>query len=173
MSAHLHLTEEQIQGLADGTLRGPEGMAAREHADACAECSAEQSMYGALVQRLTTLQDPTLPADFTAGVLQAVEHREHALTQRRHTLLAAIPAALVGVFAILGWALSAAPTAHLDGFLEMWTVGRHVVSAAAPVLEAARLPLGLGAFVFAAAILCILARALRLRPGTVPAHASP
>jgi hypothetical protein len=50
-------------------------------------------------------------------------------------------------------------------------VGRHVVSAAAPVLEAARLPLGVGAFVFSAAILGILARALRL--GSAPAHASP
>ena len=36
-----HLSEEQIQGLADGTLRGPEGMAAREHADSCDECGAE------------------------------------------------------------------------------------------------------------------------------------
>jgi anti-sigma factor RsiW len=170
MSAHLHLTEDQIQGLADGTLRGPEGMDAREHADACGECSAELSMYGTLVQRLTTLQDPMIPADFTAGVLEAVAHREHALVQRRHTLLAAIPAALVGVLAILGWALSAAPTAHVDGLLEIWTVGRHVVSAAAPVLEAARLPLGLGAFVFSVAILCILVRALRA--GTAPAHAS-
>lgn len=170
MTALVHLSEEQIQGLADGTLRGPEGMAAREHADSCAECSAELSMYGALVQRLTTLQDPMLPPDFTAGVLAAVEHREHALTQRRHTVLAAIPAAAVGLFAILGWALSAAPTAHVDRFLEVWTVGRHVVSAAAPVLEAARLPLGLGAFAFATAILFVLVRALRA--GGAPAPAS-
>jgi anti-sigma factor RsiW len=165
-----HLTEEQIQGLADGTLRGPEGMAAREHADTCDECTAELSMYGALVNRLATLQDPMLPPDFTAGVLQAVEHREHSLAQRRHTVLAAIPAAAVGLFAILGWALSAAPTVHVDRFLEVWTLGRHVVSAAAPVLEAARLPLGLGAFVFAAVIVFVLARALRV--STAPAPAS-
>ncbi len=170
MSAFVHLSEEEIQGLADGTLRGPEGMDAREHADSCAECGAELSMYGALVHRLATLQDPVLPPDFTSGVLQAMEHREHALAQRRHTVLAAIPAAAVGIFAILGWALSAAPTAHVNGFLEMWTVGRHVVSAAVPVLEAARLPLGLGAFVFAAAILLVLIRALRA--GTDPAAAS-
>ncbi len=170
MSPFVHLSEEQIQGLADGTLRGPEGMAAREHAGSCAECGAELSMYGALVHRLAALQDPVLPPDFTSGVLQAVEHREHALAQCRHTVLAAIPAAAVGIFAILGWALSAAPTAHVNGFLEMWTVGRHVVSAAAPVLEAARLPLGLGAFVFAAAILLVLIRALRA--GTDPAAAS-
>ena len=55
MSAAVHLSEEQIQGLADGTLRGPEGLEAREHVDACAECAAEMSMYGALVQRLQTL----------------------------------------------------------------------------------------------------------------------
>jgi anti-sigma factor RsiW len=170
MSELVHLTEEQIQGLADGTLRGPEGMAAREHADCCEECGAELAMYGALVQRLATLQDPPLPADFTTGVLEAVEHRQHALVQRRHTVLAAIPAGLVGVLAILGWALSAAPTVHVDRFLEVWTVGRHIVSAALPVLEAARLPLGLGAFLFAAAVLLVLARALRA--GGAPAAAS-
>src|SRR5262245_66656394 len=97
MTALIHLTEEQIQSLADGTLRGPEGMAAREHADSCEECGAELSIYAALVQRLATLQDPLLPPDFTAGVLEAVGHREHAFAQRRHTVLAAIPAALVGV----------------------------------------------------------------------------
>lgn len=170
MTALVHLTEEQIQGLADGTLRGPEGMDAREHVDSCEDCAAELAMYGSLVQRLTTLQDPMIPADFTEGVLEAVDHREHALAQRRHTVLAAIPAGLVGLFAILGWALSAAPTAHVDRFLEVWTVGRHVVSAAAPVLEAARLPLGLGAFAFAAAILFVLLRALRA--GGAPAPAS-
>ena len=63
MSPVVHLTEDQIQGLADSTLRGPEGMAAREHADTCEECGAELAMYGALVQRLATLQDPMPPAD--------------------------------------------------------------------------------------------------------------
>ena len=96
MTLLVHLTEEQIQGLADGTLRGPEGMDAREHVDACDDCAAELAMYGSLVQRLATLQDPMIPADFTEGVLEAVDHREHALAQRRHTVLAAIPAGLVG-----------------------------------------------------------------------------
>ena len=170
MSPVVHLTEDQIQGLADSTLRGPEGMAAREHADTCEECGAELAMYGALVQRLATLQDPMPPADFTSGVLEAVAHREHHLSPLRHTVLAAIPAAMVGLLAIFGWALSAAPTVHVDRLLEAWTVGRHVVSAAAPVLEAARLPIGLGAFIFAAAILLVLVRALRA--GGAPATAS-
>ncbi|HYZ89407.1 MAG TPA: hypothetical protein VE620_08950 [Myxococcales bacterium] len=169
MSPAVHLSEEQIQGLADGTLRGPEGLAARDHADACDECSAELAMYGALVQRLTTLQDPVLPADFTSNVLVAVEKREHSLAQRRHTLLAAIPAAAVGLFAVLGWVLSAAPSVHLDRILEVWTVGRHVASAIVPVLEAARLPIALGAFVFCAAVLFVLARALRVTPHPAPA----
>ena len=170
MSALVHLTEEQIQGLADGTLRGPEGLAAREHADSCEECGAELAMYATLVQRLATLQDPALPADFTSGVLEAVDHREQALRQRRHTVLAAIPAAVVGIFAILGWALSAAPSAHVNALLEVWTVGRHVVSAVVPVLEAARLPIGVGAFLFSAAILLVLLRTLR--PAPAPATAS-
>jgi anti-sigma factor RsiW len=170
MSASVHLSEEQIQGLADGTLRGPEGFEAREHADSCAECSAELAMYGALVQRLTTLQDPAVPPDFTSDVLVAVQKREHALVQRRHTLLAAIPAAAVGIFAVLGWALSAAPSVHVDQLLEAWTVGRHVVSAIIPVVDAARLPIALGAFAFCAAVLFVLARALRGTPQ--PATAS-
>lgn len=169
MSPALHLSEQQIQGLADGTLRGPEGLEAREHVEACAECTAELSMYGALVQRLATLQDPALPDDFTSHVLVAVEKREHVLKQRRHTVLAAIPAAAVGVIAILGWVLSVAPSVHVDQLLEVWTVGRHVVSAIVPVLEAARLPIALGALVFSAAILLVLARALRISPRAAPA----
>src|SRR5207249_2428891 len=140
MSA-FHLSEEQIQGLADGNLRGPEGFAAREHADQCDECAGEMAMYAALVDRLSTLSDPPVPADFTVDVLQAVDHRERALQQRRQTLVAAIPAALIGLFAIFGWALSAAPTAHVDRFIEALTVARHVLAAAGPVLEATRLPL--------------------------------
>jgi anti-sigma factor RsiW len=170
MSALVHLSEDQIQGLADGTLRGPEGLAAREHADACEECGAELAMYGALVERLATLEDPALPPDFTSGVLEAVDHREHALRQRRHTVLAAIPAALVGLLAILGWAMSAAPSAHVNGLLEAWSVARHVVAAVVPVLEVARLPLGVGAFLFSAAILLVLVRTLR--PAAAPATAS-
>jgi anti-sigma factor RsiW len=169
MSETVHLTEEQIQGLADGTLRGPEGLVARDHVDACSECAAELEMYGALVQRLASLEDPALPPDFTTNVLQAVERREHALAQRRHTVLAAIPAAAVGIFAILGWALSAAPGAHVDGLLEAWTVGRHIVGAMLPVLEVARLPIALGAFVFCAAILFVLVRTLRVVPQPAPA----
>ena len=41
MSARFHLAEQQIQGLADGTLRGPEGLAAREHCDGCPACALE------------------------------------------------------------------------------------------------------------------------------------
>ena len=50
MRAQLHLSEEQIQGLADGTLRGPEGFAAREHCDACALCDGELNAFAALAE---------------------------------------------------------------------------------------------------------------------------
>jgi anti-sigma factor ChrR (cupin superfamily) len=87
-----HLTDTQLQSLADGTLRGPEGMGAREHCEECAECGAELSIYTALGGQLSTLRDPEPPADFTATVLAAVQVREAQLVTRRHTLLAAIPA---------------------------------------------------------------------------------
>ena len=70
----------------------------------------------------------------------------------------------------VGWALSAAPSVHVDRFLEAWSVGRLVVSAATPVLQALRVPLGLGAFAFAAAVIAVLTRALRR--GDEPSPAS-
>src|SRR5262249_33983389 len=153
-----------------GTLRGPEGFAAREHADQCDDCTAEMAMFSALTTRLNTLADPPVPADFTTTVLAAVEARERSLAQKRHTILAAIPAGLVGVIAVVGWALSVAPSVHVDRFLEAWTVGRIVVSAVTPVLQTLRLPLGLGAFAFAAAVIAVLVRALRT--GNEPSPAS-
>jgi len=161
MSERLHLSEEQIQGLADGTLRGPEGFAAREHCDSCAACAAEMEASGALVKKLDTLVDPLVPADFTAGVLQAVSVREAALVQRRHTWYAAVPALAVAAFAMVGWALSVAPTVHVDRLIGTWTTMRHVAAAAGPVLETLRLPLGIGAFVFALAVLFVLSRTIR------------
>ena len=47
MIAKTHLSEEQIQGLADGTLRGPEGFAAREHCDDCPACASELAAFSA------------------------------------------------------------------------------------------------------------------------------
>ncbi|TMA40781.1 MAG: hypothetical protein E6J82_14290, partial [Deltaproteobacteria bacterium] len=83
-----HLTDNQLQSLADGTLRGPEGLAAHEHCDGCEQCGAELSVYSALTTRLSALTDPEVPADFTATVLAAVEVREAQLVTHRHTLLA-------------------------------------------------------------------------------------
>jgi anti-sigma factor RsiW len=156
-----HLTETQLQGLADGTLRGPEGLAAREHCETCASCDAELSAYGALVRTLSTLQDPPPPLDFTASVLAAVEVRETQLSQRRHTLLASLPAAAMAIFAIAGWALSTSPAAHVDRLVDGVTVLRHLMGVLTPVFNAMRLPLGLGAFVFLAVVLTALSRTLR------------
>jgi anti-sigma factor RsiW len=161
MTSLLHLSEEQIQGLADGTLRGPEGFAAREHCDECASCAAETEAFAALVKNLDSLVDPLVPADFTASVLQAVSVREAALLQRRHTWYAALPAVAVAAFAMVGWALSAAPTVHVDRLIGTWTTMRHVAAAASPVLQTLRLPLGIGAFLFAAFVLFVLARTIR------------
>ena len=161
MTAQLHLSEQEIQGLADGTLRGPEGFAAREHCDACAACAAETEAFAALTKSLDSLVDPPVPADFTAGVLQAVSVRESALVQRRHTWYAAIPAMAVAAFAMVGWALSVAPAVHVDRLIGTWTTIRHVAAAAGPVLQALRFPLGIGAFLFAVVVLFVLSRTIR------------
>ncbi len=167
-----HLTDMQIQGLADGTLRGPDGLAARDHVDACADCAAEYELYSAIAGQLSSLQDPPLPEDFTTQVMAAVDVREAHFVQRRHTLLAAIPAALLAIFAIVGWALSSAPAVHVDRLVEGANVMRTVLGVLGPVLDAARVPLAVSAFAFLAAVLVLLSRTLRVQPERVRATAS-
>ena len=152
-----HLTDTQIQGLADGTLRGPEGLSAREHCDACAGCGAELAVYAALNGQLATLRDPAPPTDFTASVLAAVSVREAQLVSRRHTLLAAIPAAALAIVAIVGWGLST----HVGRLLEGFAVARTVVGVMGPVFAATRVYLGVGAFFFLAVVLTLLSRTLK------------
>ncbi len=154
-----HLTDTQIQAVADGTLRGPEGMAAREHCDSCVECGAELALYSALAGKLSALEDPEPPADFTATVLAAVEVREQQLAQRRHLLLAALPAAALALFAIAGSIFYA--LVDVGQLLQGIAVLRTVVTVLGPVIAAVRLPLGIGAFVVVAIVLTALSRTLR------------
>lgn len=160
-----HLSDIQLQGLSDGTLRGPEGLSAREHCEECVECGAELAVYSALAGKLSALKDPEAPPDFTATVLAAVQVREAQLIQRRHTLFAALPAAALALFAIVGWTLSA--TLHVDQLIGGITALRTVVSVLGPVFVAVRLPLGIGAFILFAMVLIALSRTLR------PADARP
>jgi anti-sigma factor RsiW len=153
-----HLVDAQIQGLADGTLRGPEGFSAREHCDSCLECGSELALYGALSGQLSALLDPPPPMDFTSAVLSAVAVREAQLTSRRHTLLAAIPAAALAVVAIVGWGLSASAVHQL---IESFAVARTILGVLSPVFAATRVYLGLGAFFFLALVLAALSRTLK------------
>jgi anti-sigma factor RsiW len=152
-----HLTETQLQGLADGTLRGPEGLAAREHCDSCSQCGGELQIWSGLSHRLSAMQDPLPPLDFTASVLARVEAREAHLQSRRHTLYAAVPAVAMALVAIVGFGLST----HLDRLLDGLTVLRTVFGVLSPVFAATRIPLGIGAFFFLAVVLTVLSRTLR------------
>jgi anti-sigma factor RsiW len=152
-----HLTDAQIQSLADGTLRGPEGLAAREHCESCAACGGELSVYSALTGQLSTLRDPEPPADFTATVLAAVQVREAHLVTRRHTVLAAVPAFALALFAIVGWALNT----QVNWLIDSFSVARTIWVAVGPVFEAVRIPLGIGAFLFLAVVLTALSRTLK------------
>ena len=154
-----HLTDTQLQSLADGTLRGPEGLAAREHCETCPECGPEFTFYQALSGRLSALRDPEPPRDFTATVLATVQVREAHLAQRRHTLYAALPAAALALFAIVGAGFSA--MVNVDQLIDGFTIARTVFSVLGPVFAAIRVPLGIGAFVVFAAVLTILSRTLR------------
>jgi hypothetical protein len=97
-------------------------------------------------------------------VLAAVQVREAQLVQRRHTLYAALPAAALALFAIVGWGLST--MVHVSQLIDGFTAARTVVSVLGPVFAAVRLPLGIGAFVLFAVVLTALSRTLR------PAHAA-
>jgi len=156
-----HLTDMQLQGLADGTLRGPEGLAAREHCDDCGLCSSELRIYAAMCTQLSAMQDPEAPADFTAAVLARVQAHEYRLATRRDTLLAAVPACAAALVAIVGAAMSIPVSVLLSAL----ATARLVAGALTPVFEAVQLPLGIGAFVFLAVILTVLSRTLR------PVHA--
>src|SRR5205823_5169526 len=83
-----------------------------------AQRGPELALYARLTARLSALEDPPVPAGFTAQVLAAVDARALVMQQRRHTLLAAIPAALLAVLAIVGWAFSAAPAVHVDRLVD-------------------------------------------------------
>ena len=196
MSDAVHLTEEQIQGLADGTLRGPEGLVARDHADECSECAAELEMYGALVHRLATLEAQShrryikshLPFDalpvwdtvkyihvgrdgreLDAGVLEhLVQPVDHpcALSDQRLAIPGQIPQPTDRLGRHEAGAHIIPRAQQVSQRLQL---GRHVFAAVVPVLEVARLPIALGAFVFCAVILFVLARTLRVVPQPAPA----
>jgi anti-sigma factor RsiW len=159
-----HLDDAALQGLADGTLRGPEGFAAHEHCDACEACARALAGYATLVSSLSALRDPPLPADFTALVLEAASDREALLATRRQHILAAVPAAAVALLALLGWAVSAGPAQRVSDVLASVAFLGQVWSVAVPVAGAAGLPLAAGAFAFFAAILTVLVRTLRAEP---------
>jgi anti-sigma factor RsiW len=157
----LHLDDARVQGLADGSLRGPEGLAAREHCSLCPACAAELEVYSALGGALAGLSDPPPPPDFTLQVLRAVDVREVQLEARRQIKLAAIPAALVAAVAVVGWVLSGAPVQRLDELVHGVAILRELYDVLSPVVFAARAPLALAAVVSAAAIGALLHGTLR------------
>lgn len=155
----IHLGEQEIQGLADGTLRGPDGLAARDHCEICPQCDGEVSFYEELAGRLSALEDPEPPGDFTAAVLAAVDHREALLVQRRHTLYAALPAFALALFAIVGWGVSS--LVDVAQVVDNLTALHTLAGVLGPVFAAVRVPLGIGAFVLFALVLTALSRTLR------------
>jgi anti-sigma factor RsiW len=156
-----HLDDARLQGLADGTLRGPEGLAAREHCEVCPDCAAEVQAYAALAESLSALRDPLPPPDFTLQVLMAAEERERQLESRRHIRLAAIPAGLVAIVAVVGWAVSVRPGQRIEQLVQSVTVLREVYEMVGPVVFAARVPLALGAIAAVCVIGLLLRGALR------------
>jgi len=163
-----HLDDAQLQGLADGSLRGPEGAVAREHCGGCAECQEAFETYQLLIGRLDALVDPPAPQDFTPQLFELIAAHDEQLAARRHISLAAIPAVLVAAFAMVGWGWSAAPGRHLDALMRDFTLCQQLFSVAEPALNSARLPLAAGALAACLAVGVLLVRALRVPAGGDP-----
>src|SRR5262249_14685907 len=117
-----HPTHTHPQSPADGTLRGPEGLAPRGHCQGGAGGGAGLALYSALHGKHSRPCAREPPADFTATVLAAVQVREAQRVTRRHTLLAAIPAFALALFAIVGWALNTQVNQLIDGVSVLRTV---------------------------------------------------
>ena len=155
------LTEAGIQGLADGSLRGPERMMADEHLMTCPRCSAELAIYEGLVERLNLLADPPLPAGFTEGVLAAVQVHEQVRDDKHKAVLASLPAALLSIGILFFWAFGQGSSAsRIRDLIVGATLFRRVAEASLSVLQAVRVPLALSALVFLVAVLALLSRAL-------------
>lgn len=159
-----HPAEAALQGVADGSLRGPEGMAVRAHCDACVPCGAELATLEQLIETLALLRDPPAPDDFVPCVLEAVGVRELQLAGRRHIALATIPAFLLGVVALLGWTFSEGVVQRLNDLRDSLLVARTAFEVIGPVLEVTRLPIAGGALLAACAIVYALSRTLREGP---------
>ncbi len=157
----LHLDDEQLQSLAEGSLRGPAGLAAREHCDTCAECADSLETYRALCGRLDALTDPPAPAEFTSQLLELISAQDEQLAAQRHIYLAAIPALLVAALAVLGWSWSIAPGQRLNALVRDLALCRQLLAVAQPALETMRVPLAMGALLACAAVGVLLVRTLR------------
>jgi anti-sigma factor RsiW len=116
-----HLTDAQAQRLVDGALPQHEAVLAEAHVAGCPACAAEVETYRLLSSALDDLEVPTLPADFTEGVLARIDAEERALArERRHALaiLAGVVAATAAAFTVAGaaaWAPTLSSAADLFG----------------------------------------------------------
>lgn len=164
-----HLTDDELQGVAEGTLRGPQRFEALEHCAACEQCGEDLALYTALCERLDGLEDPAVPEDFTVAVLQRADERAELIAQRRQMVLAAIPAAALALFAVIGWVVSMPVGNLVSTAVELVDVAGRVVDVVGPVISAARLQLFLASLAFTAFIAFALFRAVRTT-ATVPAR---
>lgn len=114
-----HLTDSQAQALVDGALPADQALEAERHAAGCAACQANVALYRMLAAALDDLDVPTLPADFTDGVLARIDARERSLArERKHAvaILAGVVLATVAAFAAAGataWAPVVSSSADL------------------------------------------------------------
>jgi anti-sigma factor ChrR (cupin superfamily) len=108
-----HLTEEERQTLADGSISADRAATARAHLRMCVECSADVARLERLVTRARDMQNPTSelaelwPAirariDSAKVVTLAPESAKARWTGRRLTLMIATVAAALIVAAWLG-----------------------------------------------------------------------
>jgi anti-sigma factor RsiW len=167
MNRELHLDDERAQLLVDGQLPAAEAEQARRHLPGCARCGLLVESYRALAEALDGLPVPLPPADFTAGVLAAIDRRERAATRDRRLVVGILGALAAAAAVLVGWAglATVAPAlSRVGDVLAGAATGLHLAAdVILPVLGALRLEI---AATTAATGLLLLAalRRLSLRP---------
>jgi hypothetical protein len=156
-----HPDDALLQGVADGSLRGPDGMAVRAHCDACPSCAAVRAAYERLLSSLESLRDPAPPRELLSLVLEATDAVDARRAETRQLLWSGVPALLVACLALCGWVSSAQFPACLADWVHTLIALRQILGWTAPVLAAARLPLALGSL--AMVVLCGLAMRAAVR----------
>lgn len=121
-----HLSEDERQSMADGTLSGPEQVRARAHLQLCDDCARDVARLEALLAHARSTPDPTAATDELWPAIRArIDERKSAALpeSQRHAIGSGRPVPwLIGIAAAILIALVLDRTRpSWDGFARLTT----------------------------------------------------